>query len=45
MDNQYGHRKMIVWQNLDKIEWIVQRTILKCVPKNNFSLIDQIDRI
>lgn len=44
MENKYGHRKMIVWQNLDKIEWIVQRTILKCVPKNNFSLIDQIDR-
>lgn len=42
--NDYGHRKMIVWQNLDRIEVIVLNDILKRVPKNKFSLIDQIDR-
>jgi len=42
--NLYGHRKMIVWQNLDKIEVIIQKEILKSIPRNCFSLIDQIDR-
>lgn len=35
---------MIVWQNLDKLEIIIQKDILKSIPKNCFSLIDQIDR-
>jgi|SRR3989339_34106 len=43
-NNLYGHRKMIVWQNLDKLEIIIQKDILKSIPKNCFSLIDQIDR-
>ena len=42
--NLWGHRKMIVWQNLDKIEEMVQREILFRIPKNCFSLRDQIDR-
>jgi len=43
-ENLYGHRKMIVWQNLDKLEIMVQKEILKTIPKNCFNLIDQIDR-
>ena len=42
--NMYGHRKMIVWQNLDKIEEMVQRELIKRVPKNCFQLREQIDR-
>jgi four helix bundle protein len=40
----FGHRKMVVWQNLDRIEASVRRDILKGVPKNKFQLRDQIDR-
>lgn len=40
----YGHRKMIVWQNLDRIEVVIQQVLLKKIPKNCFNLIDQIDR-
>lgn len=43
-DQLYGHRKMIVWQNLDQIEIMIQKDILKSIPFNNFSLRDQIDR-
>ena len=42
--NKYGHRKMIVWQNLDQVERIIQKEILKIIPKNCFQLRDQIDR-
>lgn len=40
----YGHRKMITWQNLDKIEEIIQRKILNLIPKREYNLRDQIDR-
>ncbi len=43
-DGKVGHRKMIVWQNLDKIECLVRSKILKVIPKHNFQLRDQIDR-
>lgn len=43
-DGDYGHRKMIVWRNLDKIEEIVQKVVLKRIPSNLFMLTDQIDR-
>ena len=43
-DRLYGHRKMIVWQNLDKIEIIIQKEILKRIPRNKLKLIDQLDR-
>jgi four helix bundle protein len=42
--NMYGHRRMVVWQNLDRIEMLVQRKILKLIPNKKFQLIDQIDR-
>ena len=42
--NMYGHRKMVVWQNLDKIEIIVRKEIMKTIPKNEYALRDQIDR-
>lgn len=45
MDNDnYGHRKMIVWKNLDMIEEIVLKKIRPKLPKSEFQLIDQIDR-
>ena len=40
----YGHRKMIYWQNLDKLEILVQKEMLPCIPKFEFNLRDQIDR-
>ncbi len=40
----YDHTKMVVWQNLDKIEEMVNKGILPKIPRNNFSLLDQIDR-
>lgn len=43
-NSNYGHRKMIVWQNLDRIEVMVLKDILKSIPKSKFSLIDQIER-
>jgi len=43
-DRAFGHRKMIVWQNLDRIEVSVRKKILKQIPKNKFQLRDQIDR-
>jgi len=45
MDNgNYGHRRMVIWKNLDEIEDIMQTKILRGLPKNQFNLIDQIDR-
>jgi four helix bundle protein len=42
MSTEHGHRKMRVWQNIDKIDILVQN-ILKKVPKNEFKLRSQID--
>lgn len=42
--NKYGHRRMIVWQNFDRIEIMIYGKILKCIPKRQFQLLDQIDR-
>jgi len=44
MKEDYGHRKMVVWKNLDQIEQQVYKSIIKKIPKNCFSIIDQIDR-
>lgn len=41
---RYGHRKMIVWQNLDKLEIMIQKQIIPAIPKTCYALIDQIDR-
>jgi four helix bundle protein len=43
-ETQYAHRKMIVWQNLDKIEQFIQQQVLARIPKIEYSLRDQIDR-
>lgn len=43
-DKQYGHRKMVVWQNLDDLEILVQSDVLKHIHKSAFQLRDQIDR-
>ena len=44
MQGDYGHRKMVIWKNLDQIEQLVYKNILKKIPRKMFSLIDQIDR-
>jgi four helix bundle protein len=38
----YGHRKMVVWQNIDRIDILVQ-DILKRIPRTEFKLRSQID--
>jgi four helix bundle protein len=40
----YGHRKMVVWKNLDEVEFFIHKRILPAIPRNCFSLRDQIDR-
>ncbi|MBN3033761.1 MAG: four helix bundle protein [Candidatus Saganbacteria bacterium] len=42
--NDYGHRKMIVWRNLDAMEIMIQQKILPLLPKNQYNIIDQLDR-
>ncbi len=39
-----GHRKMVVWQNLDASEVMIRKEIMKFIPKTEFALRDQIDR-
>lgn len=39
---EHGHRKMRVWQNIDKLDILVQK-ILKKIPKHEFKLRSQID--
>jgi four helix bundle protein len=39
---EHEHRKMRVWQNLDKLDILVQK-ILKKIPKTEFKLRSQID--
>ena len=42
-NKKYGHEKMIIYQNIDKIDMMVQREILPKVPKYNFKIRTQID--
>ncbi|MDD4179460.1 MAG: four helix bundle protein [Candidatus Margulisbacteria bacterium] len=42
--SEFGHRKMIVWQNLDKAEFFIRQRVLPSIPKYKYSMIDQIDR-
>lgn len=37
-----GHQKMIVWQNIDRLDIIVQE-VLRCIPKYEFKIRRQID--
>lgn len=39
-----GHRKMVVWRNLDEIEIVIRKEIMKAIPRTEFALRDQIDR-
>lgn len=41
---EYGHRKMIVWRNIDRLEATIYRIILPKISKNLFNLRDQIER-
>jgi four helix bundle protein len=42
--SEYGHRKMIVWQNIDRLDAMFQRNILPKIPAHCFQLRDQMDR-
>ena len=42
MTMEYGHKKMRVWQNADRLDILVQR-IIKKIPRREFRLIEQID--
>jgi four helix bundle protein len=42
MKKPRGHEKMIVWQNIDRLDILVQR-ILKYIPKHEFKMRSQID--
>lgn len=42
MDGEYGHKKMKVWQNADKLDTFVQQ-YLKKVPRHEARLREQID--
>jgi len=37
-----GHQKMIIWQNIDKLDIIVQE-VLHYIPKREFKMRSQID--
>jgi len=39
-----GHKKMVIWGNIEKIENLVYMEIVPRIPKNCFNLIDQIER-
>lgn len=39
-----GHKKMIIWQNIERLEIVVYRKLLTCIPMNSFDLRDQIER-
>jgi four helix bundle protein len=39
-----GHKKMIIWGNIEKIESMVYKNILTSIPKNYYNLRDQIER-
>jgi four helix bundle protein len=41
-EGKRGHEKMVVWQNMDKLDTLVQK-ILRGVPKYAFKLKSQID--
>lgn len=42
-NKQYGHTKMITYQNIDKIDMMVQREILPKIPRYNYKSRMQID--
>jgi len=42
MQTEYGHKKMRVWQNADRLDMLVQN-IIKRIPKREFRLLEQID--
>ena len=40
----YGHKKLVVWKNIEELTNIVCSRILPMVPKTKFKLRDQIER-
>ena len=42
MSEEYGHKKMIVWQMADKLDLIVE-SILRKIPRTAFKLREQLD--
>ena len=44
MDGKFGHKKLVVWNNIEELTDIVCNRILKIIPKTKFKLRDQIER-
>lgn len=42
MKEQYGHKKMIVWQMADKLDAMIQKVLNK-IPRTEFKLREQLD--
>jgi len=40
---KYGHEKMVIYQNIDRIDFIIQQEILPKVPRHQFKTREQID--
>ena len=43
-ERAFGHRKLVVWKNIDDLTNIVCNRILPAIPKNKAKLRDQIER-
>ncbi len=40
----FGHKKLVVWKNIDELTEIVCKRIIPVIPKNKFKLKDQMER-
>ena len=38
-----SHKKMKVWQTIDKLDWFIQKEIIPKIPRYKFDTINQID--
>ena len=43
LNKNFGHNKMIVYQNIDKIDMLVQHKIMPRIPRTCFKIRSQID--
>ena len=39
-----GYKKMIIWNNIEKIEMVVHQKLLNRIPRNCYNIRDQIER-
>ena len=43
-ERKYGHKKLVVWQNIDELNKIVFNEVIPIIPRMKFKLKDQIER-